>query len=87
MHDSSKNVDLLEASANEEAEARIDLRAKMKEGEDLKRTCTNQEKSMSKLRVDLKTLSHDKRKYVQIARKRGEADTKREARTVSARGA
>lgn len=100
MHDNSTtSIDLLEAHAEclardvrekEEAEARLkaELRAKMKEIADLQATCTNQEKSMAKLRVDLKTLSHDKSQYTQIVKNEyGEADAKRKARSVSARGA
>lgn len=101
MHDNSAtSMDLLEAHAEcltrdvrekEEAEARLqaELRAKMKEIADLKATCANQEKRMAKLHVDLKTLSHDRSQYQHFAKKKEdeEADAKRKARTVSARGA
>lgn len=100
MHNSSTtSIDLLEAHADslardvrerEKAEARLkaELQAKMKEVQDLEDTCSNQEKSMAKLRVDLKTLSHEKSHYQQLHKRNDvEADAKRKARSVSARGA
>eukprot|EP00562_Extubocellulus_spinifer_P033596 CAMPEP_0178698362 /NCGR_PEP_ID=MMETSP0699-20121125/10489_1 /TAXON_ID=265572 /ORGANISM="Extubocellulus spinifer, Strain CCMP396" /LENGTH=338 /DNA_ID=CAMNT_0020344403 /DNA_START=1025 /DNA_END=2041 /DNA_ORIENTATION=- len=96
---STTSIDLLEAHADslardvrekEKAEARLkaELQAKMKEVQDLQDTCSNQEKSMAKLRADLKTLSHERSHYEQLPKRDDvEADAKRKARSVSARGA
>mmetsp|Transcript_3465 Transcript_3465/g.7564 ORF Transcript_3465/g.7564 Transcript_3465/m.7564 type:complete len:349 (+) Transcript_3465:195-1241(+) len=96
---STTSIDLLEAHADslardvrekEKAEARLkaELQAKMKEVQDLQDTCNTQEKSMTKLRVDLKTLSHERSHYQQLPKRDNvEADAKRKARSVSARGA
>mmetsp|Transcript_18914 Transcript_18914/g.42026 ORF Transcript_18914/g.42026 Transcript_18914/m.42026 type:complete len:378 (-) Transcript_18914:155-1288(-) len=96
---STTSIDLLEAHADslardvrekEKAEARLkaELQAKMKEVQDLQDTCNTQEKSMTKLRVDLKTLSHERSHYQQLPKRDDvEADAKRKARSVSARGA
>lgn len=58
----------------------------MKEVEELRSQCNDQEKSMAKLRVDLKTLNYEKSQYAPMVKK-DVHDAKRKAKQVSARGA
>ena len=59
----------------------------MKEVEDLRSRCNDQEKNMARLRVDLKTLNYEKSQYAPIVKNDAHADAKRKAKQVSARGA
>ena len=94
---SSRSIDLMEAHAEglekkmqEKTEAesmlRAELGARMKEVEELRAQCNDQEKSMAKLRVDLKTLNYEKSQYAPMVKKDVQ-DAKRKAKQVSARGA